>query len=154
MRLPTLNRPDIAQTIVVTLLMVMALMGLGSVAAYWTWAWLLPRQEQRAVVAELVVESTRSANVLFGVASTAQQAPASGLGFRLLGIVAATPGRRGYAVLQNAAKQVVVVGAGEDIAPGIRLVEVATDHLILARAGNRETLAWTPSSVPLSSLTP
>lgn len=153
MRLPALNRPDIAQTTAVALLTVTALMGLSVVAAYWTWAWLTPSPKQSAMVVELVAESNNSASVLFGVADAPTLAPASGLGIRLLGIVAATPGRRGYAVLQIA-KQVAAVREGDEIAPGIRLVEVATDHLTLERAGNRETLEWTPSGPPVPKLTP
>jgi len=34
------------------------------------------------------------------------------------------------------------VREGEDLAPGIRLAEVGTDHVILERGGARETLAW------------
>lgn len=39
--------------------------------------------------------------------------------------------------------KILSVQEGEDVAPGIRLAEVAADHVILERAGIRETLAWT-----------
>jgi hypothetical protein len=39
-------------------------------------------------------------------------------------------------------RQIVTVREGEDIAPGLRLGEVATDHVVLERGGTREILAW------------
>ena len=56
--------------------------------------------------------------------------------------MAASGGRRGYAVVQLEAKQILAVHEGEDVAPGIRLAEVHADHVILERNGVRETLAW------------
>jgi len=61
---------------------------------------------------------------------------------RLLGIVAAAGGGRGYAVLQLEPRQILAVREGEDVAPGIRLAQVASNHVILERGGSLETLAW------------
>jgi len=44
-------------------------------------------------------------------------------------------------------KQIVATREGEEIASGIRLAEVATDHVVLDRNGVRETLAW-PEKAP------
>ena len=65
---------------------------------------------------------------------------------RLLGIVAATPGRRGYAVVQLETKEIMAVSEGDDVAPGVRLAEIAIDHVILERGAHRETLAWPEKS--------
>jgi general secretion pathway protein C len=59
-----------------------------------------------------------------------------------MGIVAASAGRRGHAVLRLDAKKTVAVLQGEDVEPGLRLAEVHADYIILERNGARETLAW------------
>jgi general secretion pathway protein C len=66
----------------------------------------------------------------------------TGMAIKLLGVVAASGGRRGYAVVQLEAKQILAVHEGEDVTPGLRLAEVHPDHIILERGGVRETLTW------------
>jgi general secretion pathway protein C len=116
---------------------------LALVAAYWTWQWFAPLPEPHALAAANVAAHTESAGGLFGAPErSSNKAAPTGIAIRLLGIVAATPGRRGYAVVQLEPRQILTVQEGEDIAPGIRLEEVDTDHLVLVRGGTRETLAW------------
>src|SRR5487761_2548107 len=121
------GRVNVAQTVLVSSLTLGAVALLGAVLAYWTWAWFAPRAEATA-------------------------AP-TGIAITLLGVVAASGGRRGYAVVQLEGKQILAVHEGEDIAPGIRLAEVDADHVILDRNGVRETLAWPqrPGSAPASA---
>ncbi len=59
-----------------------------------------------------------------------------------MGLVAASGGRPGHAVLRLDAKKTVAVLQGQDVEPGLRLAEVHVDHIILERNGARETLAW------------
>ena len=59
-----------------------------------------------------------------------------------MGVVAASGGRRGHAVLRLDAKKAVAVLQGEEVEPGLRLAEVHVDHIVLERNGARETLAW------------
>jgi general secretion pathway protein C len=63
-----------------------------------------------------------------------------------MGVVAATAGRRGHAVLRLDAKKTLAVLQGEEIEPGLRLAEVHVDHIVLERNGARETLAWPEKS--------
>jgi general secretion pathway protein C len=63
-----------------------------------------------------------------------------------MGVVAATAGRRGHAVLRLDAKKTLAVLQGEEIEPGLRLAEVHVDHIVLERNGARETLAWPDKS--------
>jgi general secretion pathway protein C len=143
MQLVSLDRSNLAQTAGVALVTVAALALLGFVAAYWGWAWLAPRPEPRAQVAADKGGSAASTGLLFGVAQLDRSGAApSGSAIRLLGIVAATPGHRGYAVVQLETKEILAVSEGEDITPGIRLAEVGIDHVILERGAARETLAW------------
>ncbi len=146
MRQLSLDRSNLAQTAVVALVTVAALALLGWVAAYWSWGWLTPRPEPRAQPAA-DLGSGASAGALFGkVQQDRNSAARTGIAIRLLGIVAATGGRSGYAVVQLEPRQILAVREGEELAPGIRLAQVGIDHVILERSGTRETLAWPEKS--------
>jgi general secretion pathway protein C len=87
---------------------------------------------------------------LFGSIPKDGSTPApTGIAVRLLGVVAAIEGRDGYAIVVLDGKQIVAAREGQDIAPGIRLAEVATDHVVLDRNGVRESLAW-PEKTPVA----
>jgi general secretion pathway protein C len=120
-----------------------ALALLGVVLAYWSWAWFAPPAARRAPAAIEPAGNALSAGGLFG---SGKQGPgavsAASSAVRLMGVVAASGGRRGHAVLRLDAKKTVAVLQGEDVEPGLRLAEVHVDHIILERNGARETLAW------------
>ena len=143
MQAPPFGRSSLAQTLLVSLLTLVAGALVGAVLAYWTWAWLAPRAEPRVEAAAAQSGSVASAGAIFGNVPRKQEGAApTGIAIKLLGVVAASGGRRGYAVVQLEAKQILAVHEGEDVAPGIRLAEVHVDHVILERSGVRETLAW------------
>ena len=155
MPLPLFDRPNVAQTALVALLTAAALILLVMVAAHWTWAWFAPRQEPRAQVAANPGGHATSAKGLFGNLEQAKNgASPTGIAIRLLGIVAATAGRHGYAVMRLEPGKIFAVREGEDIAPGIMLAEVGADHVILERGGIRETLAWPEKSASAESAAP
>lgn len=137
------ERSGFAQTAAVSCVTLAAVALLGWVLAYWTWAWLAPRSEPRA---QATVQTGGGVEAAYGLFGSAQRdrngASPTGIAVRLLGVAAASAGRRGYAVVQLDAKQILAVHEGEDIAPGIRLAEVRADHVILERNGTRETLTW------------
>lgn len=136
------DRSNFAQNAAVSLATIVAIAMFGLVLAYWTWVWFSPRAEQWSPVAPDSSGSILAASGLFGIARRGEgAAAATGVTVRLLG-VAASGRTRGYAVLQLDPRQILVVREGEDVAPGIRLVEVHTDHVLLERGGARETLAW------------
>src|ERR1035437_8522169 len=137
------GRSSLAQTVLLSLVTLVAVALLGAVLAYWTWAWFAPRAEQRVEATAAQSGSVASAGAIFGnVPRNQETAAPTGIAIRLLGVAAASGGRRGYAVVQLEAKQILAVHEGEDVAPGIRLAEVHADHVILERNGVRETLAW------------
>jgi general secretion pathway protein C len=113
---------------------------LGVVLAYWSWVWLAPAAAARAPAATEAAISA-SATGLFG---SAKQGPgaAAASSIRLMGVVAASGARRGHAVLRMDARKTVVVLQGEEVEPGLRLVELHVDRVVLERNGARETLAW------------
>jgi general secretion pathway protein C len=144
MKLLSRGGSSFAQTAAVTLLTVAALAILALVVAHWTWAWLTPVAEPRA---ELAMESGNariSASGFFGKPDRGMDSgmAQTGLAFRLLGVVSATAGHPGFAVVQFEPRQIRAVRAGEEIAPGVQLAEVEPDHVVLERAGIRETLSW------------
>lgn len=131
------------QTAVVSLLTLAAVVLLGLVLAYWTWIWFAPRAEPRAEIAAVGTGSLASAGLLFGrLGRNKSTAAPTGIAIKLLGVAAASGGRRGYAVVQLDAKQILAVHEGADVNPGLRLAEVHPDHVILERGGVRETLTW------------
>jgi len=138
-----LGRSSLTQTAIVTSLILAAVALFGLVLAYWTWIWFAPRAESRAEVAAVGTGSLASAGLVFGrVERNKNTAAPTGIAIKLLGVVAASGGRRGYAVVQLEAKQILAVLEGEDVTPGLRLAEVHPDHVILERSGVRETLTW------------
>jgi general secretion pathway protein C len=143
MQVLPLGRSGLAQRALVYALTLAALALFGLVLAYWTWVWFAPRAEPRAEPAAGEAGNLASASRVFGrVERNKNSASPTGIAIKLLGIVAASGGRRGYAVVQLDAKQILAVHEGEDVTPGVRLAEVLRDHVILERAGVRETLAW------------
>ena len=139
----SLERSNFAQTAVVSLLTLAALALFGLVLAYWTWVWFAPRAEPRAEAAAGEAGNLASAGRVFGrVERNKNSATPTGIAIKLLGVAAASGGRRGYAVVQLDAKQILAVHEGGDVAPGVRLAEVLPDHVILERGGMRESLAW------------
>jgi general secretion pathway protein C len=142
----SIERSNPVQAAVVALATFAALALLGLVLAYWTWAWFAPRPEPRVPAAQIgdgALGPTRDTYVLFGGARRdgTGTAPAAGA-IMLLGIVAASGNRPGYAVLRIDGKQTVAVTQGADVEPGMRLAEIHVDHVVLERSGARESLAW------------
>lgn len=162
MQVLPLGRSSLAQTAVVSLLTLAAVAACGLVLAYWTWIWFAPRAQPRAEVVAAESGNLASASLVFGrVERNKDTAAPTGLAIKLLGVVAASRGRRGYAVVQLEGKQILAVHEGEDVAPGLRLAEVHPEHVILERGGVRETLAWplkkgaaTPSAQVVQSAAP
>jgi general secretion pathway protein C len=135
-----IERASVAQTSVVSLATLCALVLLAMMLAYWIWAWLGPRPEPRAPAAAQAGGATlEAANGLFGNAQAKGLAASAG-STRLVGVVAATGSRPGYAVLRLDAKKSVAVLQGEEIEPGLKLLEVHADHVVLDRSGSREKL--------------
>jgi general secretion pathway protein C len=134
------RRTNFAQSALVFAATLAALMLLGAVLAYWTWAWLAPRPAPRARMGDEAQLRVDAAYNLFGGARRNAAAPAA-LAIKVLGVVAASGGNTGYAILQVESNRIMAAREGSDIAPGIRLAQVQAGQIILERNGTRETLA-------------
>ena len=115
---------------------------LAFVLAYWTWAWLGPRPLPAAAPGQDVVVRTGAAGGLFGVPEETVTSVAPGAALRLMGIASAATRGRGHAVFQINGREIVAVREGGQVAPGIMLVEVRPNQVLLERNGVREALAW------------
>ena len=149
----TFDRTGLLRTSLGLLPTLAALILLAVVLAYWSWVWFLPRAKTRGDELAAPLSSSATVANLFGVLQRAGgSAPATGIAIKLQGVVAAgreansSVDHRGYAILQLDAKKIVAVHEGEEIMPGVSLIEVHADHLILERGGLRETLAWPPKN--------
>jgi general secretion pathway protein C len=138
--------PSFLPIMIVSLATIAAIAVLGMVLAYWTWAFFSPHSEARSQPAQTATSAgngVEAANRLFGNALQGSGgAAAIGISYRLLGVVAAPGTRSGYAVLRLDGKRTVAVREGGEIEPGVRILEVHPDHVVLERNGQRETLAW------------
>ena len=155
MRVGSFKTQSVFQTVIVSLATILSLVVFGVMLAYWTWIWVLPPSGAHARV---FVSADSRIDAAYGLFGITQQNPATmgsvstdsllnGSAIRLLGIVSATTdaastGRRGYALVQLNASETIAVHEGENLSPGLRLAEVANDHLILERGGIRQTLTW------------
>ncbi|MCK9285111.1 MAG: hypothetical protein M0P39_12620 [Rhodocyclaceae bacterium] len=142
----SIERSSFVQTAVVSLTTFPALALLGLILAYWTWEWFAaPLQPQPPTMAQAggrSVAPTAAALALFGSAQREQSGAAvTGVAIKLLGVVAATGGLPAYALVQLDGKQRLAVRAGESVVPGVKLVEVFADRVVLDRRGFSETLA-------------
>lgn len=136
------DRSSLARNAIVALATLVALALLGYVLAYWTWRWFGPRPEPR-VAAAVEPVGRGAAERLFGTAPQAAGAAVpTGMAIKLLGVVAGSGGRPGYAVVRFDDKKSLAVGEGKEIVAGLRLAEVYADHVVIERNGIRETLAW------------
>lgn len=141
----SLKQAPSVQTALVSLLTLAALLLLVRELVALTWVLLAPAPAAPAVPVLHAMPDVQAARHLFGahgesLAPSAAVVQASGL--TLLGLVAAAAGQQGYAVLRLDDGTVLAVGSGQEVVPGLVLLEVATDRLVLERAGLRETLVW------------
>ena len=104
--------------------------------AYWTWVFVAPpRVDAQAEPAAALVDLTEIAR-LFGAAAPA----GSGGDLVLKGVVAPTPGVAASAIFAPRAGRDMSVFIGDEVRPGVKLVEVDPDHVIVERAGVRERI--------------
>src|SRR5947209_63787 len=124
-----LERSGLAQKMVGLSATLIALVLLGWVLAYWTWAWFAPSAAPSAQVVESVRRIESAYGLYGGIRKSPDAIATTGLAVKLLGTVAAAGGRRGYAVMQLDAKEILAVREGENVASGIRLAQVHADHV-------------------------
>ncbi|MGZ5042067.1 MAG: type II secretion system protein N [Usitatibacter sp.] len=109
--------------------------------AHWTWVFVAPAQ-----VAE-VPEGAPAVNLaavakLFGAGPPANSSGAvtSSSGLRLKGVIAPDQGPAASAIFSTGAGKDIAVFVDREVQPGVKLVEVKPDWVVVSRAGVRERI--------------
>lgn len=107
--------------------------------AYWTWVFVAPPKSAVKVTGQADVDLAAIAR-MFGAAPPAGAGVASSSGLRLKGVVAPTPGVAASAIFSTGTGKDIAVYLEREVQPGVKLVEVHPDHVIVARAGVQERI--------------
>lgn len=111
--------------------------------------WVLFAPAEQAIPATAITTGPAQAEQMFGVVSTTTSATSLN-GIRPIGIFAHS--KRGFAVMMTESGQ-VGVGMGEQVVPGVRLVETHADHVILERNGVRQRVDLSNAPAAMSGIT-
>ena len=124
-----------ANLLVVALVLVLAWQ-----LAYWTWQFATPPRSDRTAAASASEVDPAAIARLFGADAPTGPGNASVDGLELKGVVAPTPGTAASAIFAPRAGKDISIFIGDDVRPGVQLVEVDPDHVIVSRAGVRERI--------------
>jgi hypothetical protein len=130
--------------------LLVALSLLAWVAAYWGWRWFGPAPIAQPVNPPQSEWARRIADArLFGAAApSAATAPPSTVGdLRLLGVFAERDGK-GYALFRSSSRGPMLIAAGADVAPGLRLEAVRPTGVTLVETGVRREMTLRPAAGP------
>lgn len=115
---------------------VVAVLLIGALLAHWVWVLFAPPSASVRPAAPTAAGA--KAELLFGVAAVTTPAPQVAVpNVRLIGVFAGKPG---FAVLELDGGRQVGLASGGEIAPGAKLVEVASDHVVIERGGVRQQI--------------
>jgi general secretion pathway protein C len=135
--LPSIDPPRAAlpgQFLVVALTLALAWQ-----LAYWTWVFVAPPAVAPAAAPRPDIDLAAVAR-LFGAAAPASAGGASASGLRLKGVIAPTPGVAASAIFSTGSGKDIAVFVDGDVQPGVKLVEVDPDHVMVSRGGVRERI--------------
>ena len=123
-----------------TLVVVALVLVLAYQLAYWTWEFLAPPTTASAPARRDDVDLAAIAR-LFGAAPPAGTTAATSLGnLRLKGVIAPTPGVTASAIFSTGSGRDIGVAIDGELQPGVTLVEVHPDHVVILRGGVRERI--------------
>jgi general secretion pathway protein C len=123
--------------------------------AYWTWELAAPASAARVASKSAAEIDPAAIARLFGADAPASSGNSVD-GLVLKGVVAPTPGTAASAIFAPRAGKDISIFIGEDVRPGVKLVEVDPDSVIVSRGGVRERIdlaAW-HSSAPRRGSSP
>jgi hypothetical protein len=108
---------------------------LGVLLAKWCWIFFAPHVIYTAAMPDRA--SASNAGQLFGIAQSLDKAT-QGVALpnvQLLGVFAAGPGKRGFAILKIEGKRQMGLAEGEEVSAGTKLLSVHDDYVLLERSG-------------------
>jgi general secretion pathway protein C len=107
--------------------------------AHWTWVFVAPAQVATSPAGDAGVDMAAIAK-LFGASPPSSATVASSSGLRLKGVVAPDGGPIASAIFSTGSGRDIAVFVDREIAPGLKLLEVKPDHVIVSRNGVRERI--------------
>jgi len=123
-----------------TLLVVVLVIVLAYQLAHWTWVFATPAAvASRPASSEATVDLAAAARI-FGGSAASSSGSTRGQTLRLKGVVAPTPGVAASAIFSTGSGKDMSIFVGTDVQPGVKLVEVHPDHVVVARAGLSERI--------------
>lgn len=117
---------------------VVTVLVLGALLTHWVWVIFAPRSA--SVLPAVQSAPDLKAESLFGVAAVSSVSGTQSVlpNVRLVGVFAGTPG---FAVMELDGRRQVGLAEGGEIAAGAKLVEIASDHVVIERDGVRQQIA-------------
>lgn len=107
--------------------------------AHWTWVFIAPAPHAAPADASQGLDLPVVAR-LFGAAAPAGNPVADSPGLKLKGVIAPDGGPIASAIFSTGAGRDIAVFVDRDITPGVKLVEVDPDHVIVSRGGVRSRI--------------
>jgi general secretion pathway protein C len=107
--------------------------------AHWTWVFIAPAPRTAAPDASRPVDLAAIAR-LFGAAAPAENPVVDSLGLKLKGVIAPDGGPIASAIFSTGTGRDIAVFVNRDITPGVKLVEVDPDHVVVSRGGARSRI--------------
>jgi general secretion pathway protein C len=123
-----------------TVLVVALVLALAWELAHWTWVFVRPRAVAAPATSPEAVDLAAVAGLFGANAPAGATVGASTGGLRLKGVIAPTPGVAASAIFSTGAGRDLAVFLDGEVQPGVKLVEVQPDHVMVARAGVRERI--------------
>jgi general secretion pathway protein C len=108
--------------------------------AHWTWVFLSPPAGSAAVASRTAPDIAVASRLFGGSAPAAEVKSSSYANLHLKGVIAPTPGTVASAVFSTGSGKDIAVLLDRDIQPGVTLVSVEPDHVIVSRGGVRERI--------------
>ena len=118
-----------------TIWRVLAVLVIVAMLAHWTWLLFTP--VSASIQPGMQASGEFQAERLFGVASVSAVSSAMS-NVRLIGVFAGNPG---FAVMELDGKRQIGLATGNELVAGSKLVEVATDHVVIESGGVRQQIA-------------
>jgi type II secretory pathway component PulC len=117
---------------------ILAVLIIGALLAHWTWRLFAPKSD--SVQPALQTASGGKTEHLFGVAAVQAVSAVSSAPMPNVKLVGVFSGKSGFAVLELDGKRQLGLSIGHDIVPGAKLVEVASDHIVVEQNGVRQNM--------------
>jgi general secretion pathway protein C len=114
------------------------------IASGWFWDRAAPAIVQlptTSLVDPVAASQAIASRHLMGVATVQSTGSEGNNSYRLLGLMTSSPGAPGFAILAEGGKGSLVVVEGEEIAPGLKLMKILPDQVVVGRDGNTEGIS-------------